>query len=272
MINFLLAACFAVAFLGITQGEGISHFAHLMLKAAENGDSKSVIEYITEKGVFITTKNNYGVSAIIFAANNGHLELLEQLVKIGADIEDRSNNWRTPLIWASLWGHYSVVNYLVNIGANLSVFDKDGMTPLMSATLGGHTKVVNFLLENGADPTTKNFYNGTALSIAQVKENKELVAILKPYYPDNILDDSPYIIMLNLIQRELLTLFKVSSEEAVKQYNLFLAYSKVVHYWITNSAFNTMYSSLHFVDSKDSRMLNEEETTCSRQVENYQDF
>jgi len=41
--------------------EGISHSSHLMLAAAEKGDTKTVIDYITVTGVPMNVKNNYGV-------------------------------------------------------------------------------------------------------------------------------------------------------------------------------------------------------------------
>ena len=40
---------------------GASHAAYLMLKAAEEGDTATVLDLITESGVVINTKNNYGV-------------------------------------------------------------------------------------------------------------------------------------------------------------------------------------------------------------------
>jgi amino acid permease len=41
--------------------EGISHSSHLMLKAAEKGDTPTVIDYIRKTGVPMNVKNNYGV-------------------------------------------------------------------------------------------------------------------------------------------------------------------------------------------------------------------
>lgn len=40
---------------------GASHAAFLMLKAAESGDTDTVIDLIINKRVVINTKNNYGV-------------------------------------------------------------------------------------------------------------------------------------------------------------------------------------------------------------------
>lgn len=44
--------------------EGISHSSHLMLIAAEKGDTKTVVDYITVTGVPINVKNNYGVRCV----------------------------------------------------------------------------------------------------------------------------------------------------------------------------------------------------------------
>ncbi len=61
---FLLLTCF----LGLLFESVIgSKFAYEMLKAAEKGETDKVMEMINEKGVFITTKNNYGVRYECFA-------------------------------------------------------------------------------------------------------------------------------------------------------------------------------------------------------------
>lgn len=169
-----------------------------MLHAARDGDVKKVVDFLTNKKVSLTTKNNYGVSAIIFAANNGHLEVVRELLDRGANIEDRSNNLKTPLLWASLWGHYDVVEHLVERGANISVKDREGLTPLMSSVMNNHIKITHFLLEHGANALTKNYYNGTALSIAKGRGNAEMIKILAPYYPPEP-ETSPYKILFNLI-------------------------------------------------------------------------
>ena len=51
--------------MGLVTSEGISHASHQMLKAAENGDTETVINYITKTGVPLTVKNNYGVRFVI---------------------------------------------------------------------------------------------------------------------------------------------------------------------------------------------------------------
>lgn len=207
--------------------DGPSHAAHLMLKAAADGETEKVIDFIQQKGVFITTKNNFGVSALIFAANNGHLALVKELVEIGADIEDRSNNWRTPLIWASLWGHNEVVKYLLDIGANVSAFDTEGMTALLSAVKNGHEQSVRYLLEYGANATAINFFNGTALSIAKNRADHKLVNLLKPYFPPEP-ERSPYKIAAQILYREMTTLIRVFMEESANYYSQALEWYQLI--------------------------------------------
>lgn len=62
VVLFLLFCC--VQLLSINS-EGISHSSHLMLLAAENGETKTVIDYVTVTGVPINVKNNYGVRLVL---------------------------------------------------------------------------------------------------------------------------------------------------------------------------------------------------------------
>lgn len=138
-------------------------------------------------------------SAIIFAANNGHLDVVKELIALGANIEDRSNNWKTPLLWASLWGHFPVAKYLVSIGANISATDVYGLTTVMSATLSGNANLVQYLIEQGANVKAKNYYNGTAYSIAKSKGNEEVLTILRPYFSEEEDYRSPYEILFSVV-------------------------------------------------------------------------
>jgi ankyrin repeat protein len=147
-------------------------------------------------------------SAVIFAANNGHLEVLKELLNRGANMEDRSNNLKTPLLWASLWGHYGVVEYLVDRGANISAKDREGLTPLMSSVMNNHIKITRFLLDRGANALTKNYYNGTALSIAKGRGNEEMINLLLPFYAPEA-ETSPYKILFKIISDYTLMLTQI---------------------------------------------------------------
>eukprot|EP01031_Cornospumella_fuschlensis_P027439 gene27439-33142_t len=165
------------------------------LKAAETGDASLLKDLLTREGSkrpSITTRNNYGVSAILFAANNGHLDCVKVLLDYGAYINDRSNNGKTPVLWAALWGHYEVVDYLIERKANLNITDKEELTVVMSAVLSGNARLLRRVLQENVNVTAINVYNGTALSIARAKGRDEMVRLLTPYFdPPPI--ESPYI-------------------------------------------------------------------------------
>lgn len=55
----LIATVLALVLFGINING--SKYSHEMLLAAEKGETDKVVDLITNRGVFITTKNNYGV-------------------------------------------------------------------------------------------------------------------------------------------------------------------------------------------------------------------
>ena len=57
----------------------------------------------------------------------------------------------TALILAAQSGHVEVVRLLLEAGADKDVADDDGATALMEAAYRGHVEVVRLLLEAGAD-------------------------------------------------------------------------------------------------------------------------
>ena len=153
------------------------------MKGAETGNVTRIL-FAIQKNAALHAKSNTGVSALILAANNGHLEAVKTLLDAGAHIEDYSNNGRTPLIWASWWGHLQVVELLLKYGAHINEKDNHGMTPLMSAVVNGHLGVVELLLKSGkVDVGLKYEWNSTALSIARRKEYHHIIELLEPLHP-----------------------------------------------------------------------------------------
>ena len=57
----------------------------------------------------------------------------------------------TPIIWAAQNGEIDVVETLMGNGANIYSKDKNGLTAIMKAFQHGHLKIVKLLTENGAN-------------------------------------------------------------------------------------------------------------------------
>jgi ankyrin repeat protein len=83
-----------------------------LLSAAETGNTERAGEML-RKGAVIDCRNNYGVSPLIWAANNNHMETLQLLVKNNADKEAKSNDGRYLDPMAS---YFSLAIYYFAIG------------------------------------------------------------------------------------------------------------------------------------------------------------
>jgi ankyrin repeat protein len=92
----------------------------------------------------------YGQYALIYAAENGFLELVKKILFAGADINDED-----LLYTASLNGRIDIVKYLLEYGAGKD-FPEDIDNALEGAVKGERLNIVKLLLKNGANPMANN--------------------------------------------------------------------------------------------------------------------
>jgi ankyrin repeat protein len=77
--------------------------------------------------------NNEGVTALHWAAGNGHEMILRLLLEEGADINAKDNFGRTALYWVAENRHEAIVRLLLNHKADVNVKDNLGRTALYPA-------------------------------------------------------------------------------------------------------------------------------------------
>jgi ankyrin repeat protein len=77
--------------------------------------------------------NRGGMSALHFAAREGHLASVKTLVELGAEIDFTDPDGSTPLMLALMNGHWDTAKFLIEAGADVNHWDWWGQTPLYLA-------------------------------------------------------------------------------------------------------------------------------------------
>jgi len=115
-----------------------------------------------------------GMTALLFAARDGHLEAVRALVEAGADVNQVSASEKsTPIVIAIANGHYTVGKYLLDHGADPNIANYDGLTPVYATVNMRYAPVswapnpvtdqekvdsldlLKALLDQGADPNVR---------------------------------------------------------------------------------------------------------------------
>jgi ankyrin repeat protein len=142
----------------------------------EKGNNESVIKLLKEMGV--DAFDRYKRTVLINAAFSGNLELMEWCLDNKANINHRDNGGMSALHFAAQEGRPDVAKHLVKKGAELDIKDAQGKSPFLTALLnwnGGKNKpMIIFLLESGADPFLKNDYKVSPFDVMS-DELKKLI-------------------------------------------------------------------------------------------------
>jgi len=124
-----------------------------LMFAAENGHLPAV-DFLISKGANIhhTIFDGSGWSVLSLTSAKGRYEVVKRLLELGAEVEPKYTKGRTPLICAAEKGHARVIELLAAHGPNIeATMFHDGYTPLINAARHGHYDAVKTLLSLGAN-------------------------------------------------------------------------------------------------------------------------
>ena len=145
------------------KGEKISDDDFLAL--VQEGSASKVVEAI-RRGANVNAKNEYGATALMAAAVNGHTEIVNALIKAGADVNTKDSDGETALMQAAFNGHTETVNVLIEAGADDAI-DNYGRTALIHAAAWGTPEAVEALIEAGSYVKQRDKGGKTALDYAR---------------------------------------------------------------------------------------------------------
>jgi hypothetical protein len=117
------------------------------------------------------------------AVSHGDVEGVLDMLQTGTDVDARNAHNQTALMIAAQRGHLRIVDALVEAGAALNATAKYGLSALMLAVVAGHEAVAARLVQAGADVTllgsgAPGFAGKTVKDLAVERGMREVVAIL----------------------------------------------------------------------------------------------
>lgn len=129
----------------------------------------------------VESLDSNSMTPILWAAGYGQNLTVELLIGLGANPNHKSTGGQTALMLAANRGFLHVVKTLIRNGANLDEVDEAGCTALMYATLQDCSLIVQELLKNNANLGIVNALGQTAYTIALIKQNKMVQALIETH-------------------------------------------------------------------------------------------
>lgn len=116
-----------------------------------------------------------GNTALMMAAFKGNRQAAGALLQRGAAVN--RPGW-TPLHYAAASGDVDIASMLIEHKAELDSRAPTGATPLIMAAQEGKEAIVRLLLARGANPFLLDNYKRSALRVAELAEQREIVQLL----------------------------------------------------------------------------------------------
>ena len=148
-----------------------------LMIAAEAGDLDRLRIILTTNAVVdIDQSTPFGLTALSYAAKNGHLEAVQLLMNAGARPIARGE---VTTLQVGLLGSVEMVGALLAGGSDVNSRNRYGETALMTASALGKLEIVNELLKRGADPRIRDKTSSTAIDRARRYQHPEVLAALQ---------------------------------------------------------------------------------------------
>ncbi|KAL9121680.1 MAG: hypothetical protein Q9187_001757 [Circinaria calcarea] len=133
-----------------TDSETIKHISSSLLSETAGKSNTKILQMLLKQGIPVQTKDQILALVLKEAVLGGSVSAVGILLETGANPNLSLPNETPALIYAAQEGKMDVVQLLVDKGADLGMKDnRTGLTALQCAVLGGHEAVVRLLSEQG---------------------------------------------------------------------------------------------------------------------------
>ena len=163
----------------------------------ENEKAVEIAEMLLESGANVNDVDEDGISALMMTAQHPECQSLEMtylLVNWGADVNAKDAQGWSPLFWTIFSSEFDLLDcyqyrrVLLNSGTDVNAVDNAGWTPLMWAIDKSDIGIIKQLVtfNNDIDINRKNYQEESAITIAILLENEEIVSLLLQTFRVNL--------------------------------------------------------------------------------------
>ena len=131
----------------------------------------------------IHSQNEYGETALMWAAFKGYNEIVKLLLEAHVDLHAINDYGDTALIWATFAGNREAITMLLEAGADPNFKGGGGDVPLIFASYKGDIKTVKLLLKAGANPYSVNDNGETPFMLASLNGHVDIVRLFEAHKP-----------------------------------------------------------------------------------------
>ncbi len=147
--------------------------------AAENGDIE-MLDLLINKGADVNSVGPYKFSVLKYAIDKKQSNSIAVLLKNGADINQRDQFSISNFELAITKCPFGIIELMMEYSPDINANNfPEKFTPLMMASKIGRFNVVKYLIEKGANPNIKTKSGHTALDYAIYNKHDEVIAYLE---------------------------------------------------------------------------------------------
>ncbi len=166
--------------LELSDAEKIKQYHAMLYARIERHDHSAIREILNMAPNLINSKDQSGLTPLMFACEEENLEIINLLLSSGADIETTNDDHETPLLFSVMGRNAKITATLLEHGASLSAKNNDDENALFIACYMDQTAMVQLLLKHGAANfiDQANHKGKTALMCAEKNRNLAITKLL----------------------------------------------------------------------------------------------
>lgn len=149
-----------------------------LMYASQEGHIE-IVKLLLSSGAKLEERPYYtGITALIGSVINNQLDIADILIQNGANINAKAKDSVSSLLYAAGYGYVLMTDMLIFYGADINAKDTDGNNAIIIAAINGYREIVDSLIRKGADVNSLDNDGNTPLILASQNEHYDVVKLV----------------------------------------------------------------------------------------------